>query len=205
MAAAWRAPATADRALSLVTWYHFGSGDAALARVVDTRKSSIFEAIVRGLIPLYGRGTGRRIGMGAIAAATALACIARGDIANALDVALPAGVIATAPAPLGFAAYFGFWHAPRHLALVLARAGSNDGFLQRLGRFSRESARNIGLAMAFGAVVLTRGRTIDSKRTFVALTLGVTLPHQLAVWYAERCARLRDEHVRGSSRELAER
>ncbi len=205
MAAAWRAPTTADRALSLVTWYHFGSGDVALARVADERESSIFEAFVRGAIPLCGRDTDRRTGMGAIAAATALACIVRGDIANALDVALPASVIATASAPFGFATYFGFWHAPRHLALVLARAGSNDGFIRRLTRFSRESARNVGLALALGAVVFARGRNIDSKRTFVALTLGVTVPHQLAVWFAERCARLRDEHMRGSSGELAKR
>jgi hypothetical protein len=41
----------------------------------------------------------------------------------------------------------------------------------------------VASALAF---VTLRGR--DPHEVFVALTLGVTVPHQLAVWYAERAA-----------------
>lgn len=157
-AAAWRAPATASRALSLLSWYHFGSGDASFARTASARARSLLDGALRGAIPLCGPDTGRRTVMCTLAAAAVLERIARGDVAGAADLLVPAGVLAAVPAPLGFAAYFGLWHAPRHLAIVTARAEQGGSFGRRSMQFAAESAGNTALAAAFAGLAFALAR-----------------------------------------------
>jgi len=197
VAGARRAPATARHALTALAWFHFGSGDVALDRAcaATARAGTPWpEVIVRGALPLFAdkRSPWGRA-FAAFAAGYALARLAARDGAAALDVALPAATLALTP-PLGFAAYFGAWHAPRHLALVLERDTRGGTFRKRFARFAREAAGNTIVALGLGAVAFTFVRDANPHELFVALTLGVTVPHQCAVWYAER------EHARTSAR-----
>jgi hypothetical protein len=187
-ALAARAPRSADRALKLLTWYHFGSGDVALARACGTPPPFI-DTFARGAIPLVVTAQGRRTGP-ALALAYALSQLVRGETSNALDVAVPAVTLAFAPASLGFATYFGAWHAPRHLALVLERDERAGSFRSRLHTFARESTRNTLLAFAVGAAsfALLRDRA-EPRALATALILAITVPHEGVVWFAERAAR----------------
>jgi hypothetical protein len=186
-ALARRFPFAATRALRAVSWAHFGSGDAAFARHCGSRGIEPLEAFARGGVPLSIGGRDPRSAWSFVAACVYAALGAvRGDAADALDVALPAAVLYAAPARLGFGVYFATWHSPRHLALILERDPRGGSYLERFTRFARESAPNVAVASAFGALAFAFDRTRAPREDLVtAIILGITVPHQIAVWIVE--------------------
>ncbi len=185
-ALAMRFPKSAERALAGLSVWHFGNGDAALARAAGSRRRPLTEAIVRGLVPIAISSDRTRTWRAWPALGYAvLHAFARAP-ADALDIAIPAATLALVPAPYGFATYFGAWHSPRHLAVVLQRDDRGGSAIARLLRFVRESLRNVVISAVVGGVAYALLRDRDPHEIFVALTLGITVPHEAAVWYAER-------------------
>jgi hypothetical protein len=186
-----RFPLAATFALRAVSWAHFGSGDAAFARHCGSRGIEPLEAFARGGVPLSIGGRDARSAWSfVVACAYAAFGLARNDAADALDVALPAAVLYAAPARLGFGVYFATWHSPRHLALILERDPRGGSYLQRFGRFARESAPNVAVASAFGALAFVfDGARAPREDLVTALILGITIPHQIAVWIVEHRSR----------------
>ncbi len=189
-ALAVRFPQSAERALAALSVWHFGNGDAALARAAGSRRGSLLEALVRGLVPIAISSDRTRARYAWPALAYAASHAARRAAGDALDIAIPAATLALAPAPYGFAAYFGAWHSPRHLAVVLQRDERGGSARERVVRFVRESLRNVAISGVAGAVAYAVFRDRDPHEIFVALTLAVTVPHEAAVWYAERAGNL---------------
>jgi hypothetical protein len=194
--AARRSPKSASRALFTLAWLHFGAGDAAFARACGSRSHGALAALIRGAPPLCIGGRGARSN----AVFAAALCSAAGHAlvrayADALDIALPAVLLYAMPVQssrLGFTIYFGAWHAPRHLALILARDPRGGTSQQRLARFLLEALPNVALALAFGGVAYVLGGSGSADEDFAgALILAITVPHQLAVWLLERDARRR--------------
>jgi hypothetical protein len=196
-ALARRHPAAASRALRTVSWAHFGSGDAAFARVCGSRRFELVEAFVRGGVPLgIGGRDARSAACTIVACAYAAFAATSGDEFDALDVAVPALALYAAPPRLGFGCYFAAWHAPRHLALLLLRDPRGGDYSVRLLRFAREAAPNVAIASAFGALgYFLRGRDTAAEDVVPALILAITVPHQIAVWTIEYLAR-REETAR---------
>jgi hypothetical protein len=186
-AIARRFPLAGTRALHAVSWAHFGSGDAAFARHCGSRGIEPLEAFARGGVPLSIGGRGARSAWSfVVACAYGAFGLARGEAADALDVALPAAVLYATPARLGFGVYFATWHSPRHLALILERDPRGGSYLQRFARFARESAPNVAVASAFGALAFAfDGARAPREDLVTALILGITIPHQIAVWILE--------------------
>jgi len=190
-ALALRRPAASARLLRIVSWAHFGSGDAAFARACGSRRFEPAEAFVRGAVPLAIRGRGSR-SAGALIGASAYAAldVLLDEVPGAIDIVLPAVVLYAAPVRLGFGAYFAAWHAPRHLALLLSRDPRGGTYLARFVRFAREAAPNAAIAAAFGAAAYClRGANDRSEERAAALILGITVPHQIAVWTIEFASR----------------
>ncbi len=190
-ALARRDPKRSARILRFVSWAHFGSGDAAFARACGSGRFEVAEAFVRGAVPLCIEGTG--IDSARAFVATSLFAgfdVTRGDVADAADVLLPALVLYAAPVRLGFGAYFAVWHAPRHVALLLARDPRGGPYAARLGRFVREAAGNSAIASAFAllAYAVRADDTVPDDLA-AALILAITVPHQIAVWTIERLSR----------------
>lgn len=189
-----RAPDLAGRALFALSWLHFGSGDAAFARACGGSGRFATEAFVRGALPLCIAETGLRSrAVAASAALAALAHIARGNVADALDLAIPTALLLATPERFGFAIYFGAWHSVRHTALLLERDSRGGSFALRATRFARESLGNVAIALAAGALaflaspkISARRADVDNEDVFGALILAITVPHQLAVWLFER-------------------
>lgn len=189
-----RYPTVAARTLRVVSWAHFGSGDAAFARLCGSRRFEPAEAFVRGAVPLTIAGRGAASAR-ALLAATAFAgtAVLSDDVADAVDVLLPSLVLYAAPVRLGFGAYFAAWHAPRHLALLLARDPRGGPYGARFLRFAREAAPNAAIAAAFGLLAYRfRGRADRNEDLAAALILGITVPHQIAVWTIEYRARVEE-------------
>jgi hypothetical protein len=190
-AVARRAPIAASRTLRVVSWAHFGSGDAAFARACGSRRFELAEAFVRGGIPLaIGGRDGRSACVTVAACAFAGFAAANDDLEDAVDIALPALALYAAPARLGFGCYFAAWHSARHLALLLDRDARGGSALTRLRRFGREAAPNSAIAAAFGALAYafrTKGESVDDLAA--PAILAITVPHQLAVWIAEVAVR----------------
>ena len=188
-ALAMRYPRSAERGLAVLSVWHFGNGDAALARAAGSRRRSALDVFARGIVPIaISSDVAHAARVLAAFAIVALRVIQRAP-ADALDIAIPAATLALAPAPYGFASYFGAWHAPRHLAIVLQRDERGGAVGERIARFVRESLRNVALSGVVGGIAYALLRDRDPHEIFVALTLGVTVPHEAVVWYAERAAR----------------
>ncbi|MBD5654572.1 MAG: hypothetical protein IAI50_05250, partial [Candidatus Eremiobacteraeota bacterium] len=160
--------------------------------------------LVRGAVPLCIEGRDGRSKVTVVGAlATAAFHLSSRSYADAVDVALPASllyIVSGRRERLAFAIYFGAWHAPRHLALVLERDPRGGAPWQRLGRFARESMPNVAIAVAGGAIAYAlRGPQSGDDDAFGALILAITVPHQLAVWWLERDAAKRGRRDRGRS------
>jgi hypothetical protein len=190
-ALAYRRPAASARLLRIVSWAHFGSGDAAFARACGSRRFEPAEAFVRGAVPLSIGGRGSRSAVTLLGAcAYAALDVLFDEVPDAIDIVLPAVVLYAAPARLGFGAYFAAWHAPRHLALLLSRDPRGGTYRARLARFAREAAPNAAIAAAFGAVAYyLRGAKDRAEDRVGAIILGITIPHQIAVWTIEFASR----------------
>lgn len=189
-----RHPDAAGRALFWLSWLHFGSGDAAFARACGSRANFSMEAALRGAIPLCVAETDpRSLAVGAAAGIAALAHAARGEFADAIDLALPASLLLATPERFGFSIYFGAWHAVRHTAMILERDPRGGSLGTRAARFAKESVGNVAIALAAGALAFLASPKIsrreaapDNEDVFGALILAITVPHQLAVWLFER-------------------
>jgi hypothetical protein len=199
-----RRPALASRALGIVSWAHFGSGDAAFARACGSRRPEVPEAFVRGGVPLLIGGRDARSAWATVTSVGfAAIAVALDDLAEAVDVVLPALVLYAAPSRLGFGCYFGAWHAPRHLALLLERDPRGGPYGARFVRFAREAAPNSAIAAAFAALAYAFRQPSDSMDDLApALILAITIPHQLAVWTVEFASRrsaleIRESHEKG--------
>lgn len=199
--AARRAPEFAARALGLLSWFHFGRGDAHYARACGSRVDARFEAIVRGAIPILIAGNDARSrafasGIFAWAVRHTLA----GRYADAADLALPTGLLLAVAPRLGFGIYFGMWHAVRHTVLLLERDARGGTARARWQRFARESAPNVAIALGIGALAYVLDRKNESTTLAMvdddaneaiarALILAITVPHEIAVAIIERRAR----------------
>jgi len=189
-----RAPTVARRGLFALSWLHFGNGDAAFARACGGSGSLAVETLVRGALPLCVAETNPRSrAVAAIAYGAALGHLCDGEIADALDLALPATLLLALPERLGFGIYFGAWHSVRHTALLLQRDPRGGTARTRAGRFVRESAGNVAIAVTTGALAYAASRNVAAREpeahrddVFGALILAITVPHQLAVWLFER-------------------
>ena len=146
---------------------------------------------MRGAVPLSiggrsGSSAGALIGACAYAALDVLL----DEVPDAIDIVLPAVVLYAAPKRLGFGAYFAAWHAPRHLALLLLRDPRGGTYLARFARFAREAAPNAAIAAVFGAAAYwLRGANDRAEERVGAIILGITVPHQIAVWTIEFASR----------------
>lgn len=189
-----RAPELAGRALFFLSWLHFGSGDAAFARACGGTGRFGTEAFVRGALPLCIAETDARSrAVAAVSALAALVHLVRGNVADALDLAIPTTLLLATPKRFGFAIYFGAWHSVRHTALLLERDSRGGSFAVRAARFARESFGNVAIALAAGALaflaspkISVRRADADNEDVFGALILAITVPHQIAVWLFER-------------------
>jgi len=165
--------------LRALTWYHFGTGDAAFTRVADGRKRSPLTWIASGAVPLgAGARPARALGT-SIAFAVALDDALRGAWGAAADSAIPALAFALAPTDRTFAAYFAFWHAPRHVAIVLERYAQGADVRARFARFVRAAAPNTAIALVAGGASMVFGR--KPRASFEAAILAITVPHLVAV------------------------
>ena len=199
--AARRAPKLAARALQILSWFHFGHGDANFARACGSQVDARFEAAVRGAIPLFIAGNdpqSRAIASGAVAFGIRHALAGR--YADAVDLALPAGLLLASEPRLGFGIYFGLWHAVRHTMLLLERDARGGSTRTRWQRFARESAPNVAIALAGGILAYALARANGSTRVAMvgdganeaiagALILAITVPHEIAVGIIERRTR----------------
>ncbi len=197
-----RVPELAGRALLGLSLWHFGSGDVAFARACGSRVRGKCESVVRGTMPLFIAGTGRRsAAVATLAFARAVAHVRDGEFADALDLALPAALLLAIPPRLGFAIYFGAWHSIRHTALLLERDVRHGNGRERALRFARESLPNVFIAVLSGAIAyaldrrkpaagLMRPSRSNGRKddVFGALILAITVPHQIAVTLFERHA-----------------
>ncbi|GAC1398125.1 MAG: hypothetical protein NVSMB59_18890 [Vulcanimicrobiaceae bacterium] len=197
-ALARRMPGTASRALAALSCYHFGAGDAAFARACGSHDMGVWDTVVRGALPLGIAGRdGRSRAIAALAYLTVARYVAEGRLADALDLALPTALLSATQPRLGFAIYFGAWHAVRHTALILDRDVRGGTPSARYGRFVRESAPNVAIALGVAALAVAWERraprvTRDDAATEAlagALVLAITVPHEIAVGMLERRSR----------------
>jgi len=200
--AARRAPKLAARALFVLSWFHFGRGDANFARACGSHVDANFEALVRGAIPLFiaGDDVRSRVTASATVAYAARHALA-GRYADAADLALPTALLLAIVPRLGFGIYFGAWHSVRHTVLLLERDSRGGNARVRWQRFARESLPNVAIALGVGALAYALSRAGD-KPSFAtmddaeneaiagALILAITVPHEIAVGIIERRARL---------------
>lgn len=192
--AARRAPELARRGLFAVSWLHFGSGDAAFARACGSRSSMPMQSLLRGAMPLcIAENDPRSLAVASLAGLAALRHALRGELADALDLALPSALLVATPERFGFGIYFGAWHAIRHTALLLERDARGGSTRARAARFARESVGNVAIALAAGAIAYALAPKIsapdartENEDLFGALILAITVPHQIAVWLFER-------------------
>ncbi|WP_432487272.1 Brp/Blh family beta-carotene 15,15'-dioxygenase [Kineococcus sp. SYSU DK018] len=116
----------------------------------------------------------------------------------AAEVALLAAVGLLVPPLVAFGAYFGGWHAVRHVGRLLAEDPANTGDLaagrlaRPLGRFALAAAAPTAVSLAaLGAL----WSTTDGWRGFVtadlAVLAGLTVPHVLVVAWWDRHPRAR--------------
>ena len=197
--AARRAPKLAARALVVLSWFHFGCGDANFARACGSPSDARIEALVRGALPLFIAGSDTRSRAFASAAFGYAARHAiAGRYADAADVALPTGLLLAVAPRLGFGIYFGAWHAVRHTVLLLERDSRGGTKGERWLRFAQESAPNVAIALGIGALAFglvrasdtaTLERTNENEAIVGALILAITVPNEIAVGIIERRAR----------------
>lgn len=111
----------------------------------------------------------------------------------AAEVALLAGVGLTVPPLVAFGAYFGGWHAVRHVARLITADPANDldldsgRLLRPVGRFAVSAAAPTAVSLAALAALWA---VADGWRGFVtanlALLAGLTVLHALVVAWWDR-------------------
>lgn len=152
-----------------------------LAVTVTPRIAFLLDpALVRGVAILTGV---------LVAAAIAHALVA-GRPDRILDLGLLLVLFLAAPPLWAFAAYFGLWHAPRHIARLLAdeEPFASTPANRRLRRFARTAAVPTGIAVAamLGlAAASTQLDTVEVTAVALRVTAAVTFPHALLVTWMD--------------------
>ncbi len=140
-----------------------------------------------GLALLRGASTRRTVARPAALAAAACAALAvSGDLEAAADAALLGALAVLAPPSVGFAGYFGGWHALRHTARVVDALVA-DGRLPpptslpgAFGLLARRSAWAAGVGLVAAGALAAADREHASDNAFAAV-LGLTVPHMTTV------------------------
>lgn len=219
------APSVALLVFIAASIVHFGTGEVAFAAQRARRPARFAPQLVLGagapplLVPLALRpdevaplvadlapglgwllAPGLRWALLLVAAASVTAAIVTllgvGDRRAAAETGAVAVAFAVAPPLLVFAAYFGAWHATRHVARLLstdpgARTALAEGRVAPgLLRFARQAALPT-LAAATTLALLWWGA--GGTRGFVAANLGLlaalTMPHMVIVAQLDRAGR----------------
>ncbi|WP_432497543.1 Brp/Blh family beta-carotene 15,15'-dioxygenase [Kineococcus gypseus] len=114
----------------------------------------------------------------------------------AAEVALLAAVGLLVPPLVAFGAYFGGWHAVRHVGRLLAQDPANavdlavGRLLRPLGRFALAAAVPTALSLAaLGALWSLAGGWRGFVTADLAVLAGLTVPHALVVAWWDRRAR----------------
>ncbi|WP_170147681.1 Brp/Blh family beta-carotene 15,15'-dioxygenase [Micromonospora phaseoli] len=225
-------PGPALLAFLLLSAAHFGTGETAFTDFRAGRPSRIdpltaaafgttlvllplaaHRAEVAPLVAALSAGSGGLPpgpARAAVTAVTVLAVVAgvrcwrRGDHALAAELALLLALVLVVPPLAAFGAYFGGWHAPRHLARLLAADPSNAADLAagRLARPLRRLARQAALpslaALGVLAVLWLTADWPESAATALMLIAALTVPHALVVAVLDRAARrtaIRPRHL----------
>lgn len=216
------APVPAGLAFLVVSVLHFGSGDVSYRSWREGREPratpvtvlaagappillplALHPATVRGLLEAIAPGLGwllapapraallvLTLGSAAIASS---AMLRRGDRRAAAETAAVVALFClVAPLP-AFGAYFGFWHAARHIARLMATDPRNRedlaaGMLNRpLWRYARAAALP---TLASLGVLVALWRAAAGPEGFAATQLAVlaalTMPHVAVVSWLER-------------------
>ncbi|SCL23994.1 beta-carotene 15,15'-monooxygenase, Brp/Blh family [Micromonospora nigra] len=209
-------------AFLLLSVAHFGTGETAVADLRAGRPpqaapltAAAFGATVV-LLPLAAHPTEvgplvaalsggaagltpgqARAGVAAVLTLAALAgvrLLRRGDHAVAAELALLVTLVLVVPPLAAFGAYFGGWHAPRHLARLVAADPVNAadlaaGRLARpLGRLARQAAPPSLAALGALAVFWLAADWPESAATALMLVAALTVPHALVVAVLDRRA-----------------
>ncbi len=125
---------------------------------------------------------------------TVSAALARGRFGRAGEIGLLAALFVLAPPAAAFGAYFGGWHAVRHIGRLLALDPRNAGDLAagRLGaplrRYAAAAAIPTGVALAGIALLVSAAQRPDWTAGALAVLLGLTVPHMAVVALLDRRA-----------------
>lgn len=130
------------------------------------------------------------------AAVTAWRSLSSGEARIALDLVVLVAVFAIAPPLAAFAAYFGFWHAARHLARLLSLDPRNTHDLanDRLGpplrRFARLAAPPTAASLALLAGLWWGAGGVQGLvSAHLGLLAALTMPHVAVVSWLDRAGR----------------
>jgi Brp/Blh family beta-carotene 15,15'-monooxygenase len=135
------------------------------------------------------------VGVVALAGLVAAHLLARGRVADGVQLALLTATFALVHPLAAFGVYFGGWHALRHGAR-LAEVAAGDGPLRRgLYRYLAQAAVPTGLAVVFLAAILVGLRSGGGPSPLLtaelATLLALTFPHAAVVAGMDRALRLR--------------
>ncbi len=129
----------------------------------------------------------------ALVAVTAWSVTVQGRLRIALDLAVLCVAFVLAPPLLAFAAYFGGWHAARHIARLLALDPRNaaDLAIGRTGRPLLRFARSALLPTVASVVVLLglwwgAGGVEGLVAAHLGLLVALTMPHVALVSWLDR-------------------
>jgi Brp/Blh family beta-carotene 15,15'-monooxygenase len=131
---------------------------------------------------------------------TVSGALARGRPGWAAEAGLLAALFTLAPPAAAFGAYFGGWHAVRHIGRLLAVDPRNGEDLAagRLGvpllRYATAAAVPTGVALAGIALLVLSAQRPDWTAGALAVLLGLTVPHMAVVALLDRRAPARLPH-----------
>ncbi|MCZ2811704.1 Brp/Blh family beta-carotene 15,15'-dioxygenase [Modestobacter sp. VKM Ac-2979] len=123
---------------------------------------------------------------------TVLGALARGRPGWAAEAGLLAALFTLAPPAAAFGAYFGGWHAVRHIGrlLVLDPRNGEDLAAGRLGapllRYATAAAVPTGVALAGIALLVLSAQRPDWTAGALAVLLCLTVPHMAVVALLDR-------------------
>lgn len=221
------APAPAGLVFLLVSIVHFGCGDVAFTAARAGRAPrfrphlvlgfgapplllpvalwpeparAVLEGFAPGLAVLLTPGV--RATLLAVvlltAAAAAVSVLRLGDRRSAGEIALLVVVFAVTPPLLAFAAYFGAWHAARHVARLLSADPANAGALaaghlgRPLARFARQAfLPTVASVTVLGLLWWGAGGAEGFVAAHLGLIAALTMPHVAVVAALDRTERQR--------------
>jgi Brp/Blh family beta-carotene 15,15'-monooxygenase len=206
-------PAPGLAAFVILSLWHFGSGETAVADLRSgpvrrrvpaalvfgsvvllvplARPSAEAAAVVAAILP--GHPDGRALLPSAVVPAVVVAAallgaalLVRGRRLEALELAVLLAVALVLPPPVALGVYFGAWHSVRHVGRLLAEDPLR-GSRRPLRTLARAAA--LPTAAALGALLLLRAAVDDGDGFVVALLpvlAALTVPHTVVVTWLDR-------------------